>query len=132
LNLIGQALKNFQHNMLISTNSSVLVNVQELFLIRLKAVLERNLANTDLNVEMLASAMHVSKSTLNRKLKAVLNNSSKNYIKEYRLQRAVELLEAGYKVCEVSQRVGFNTASYFTQCFKAYFKTVPSNLNRKN
>ena len=74
----------------------------------------------------MATEMEMSKSTLNRKLKSILNQSINDFVKQYRLQRSTELLEAGYKVSEVSQLVGIKTPSYFAQCFKAYYQKTPS------
>jgi AraC-like DNA-binding protein len=106
------------------------MTVKMLFLLDLKKHLDNHLANTDLDSAMIASEMDTSKSTLNRKLKAILNQSINVFIKQYRLQRAAEFLSAGYKVHEVSKRVGFQTPSYFTQCFKAYYQQTPSSFNK--
>lgn len=96
------------------------------FILKLKGPLDKNLANINLNAELVAREMDMSKSTLNRKLKSILNQGINDFIKQYRLQRAAEFLSAGDKVSEVSQRVGFKTPSYFTQCFKAYYQKTPS------
>jgi len=72
--------------------------------------------------------MAMSKSTLNRRLKSILNLTISEFTRQYRLQRSIELLHAGYKVKEVSQQVGFKTPSYFAQCFKLYYQRQPSDV----
>jgi AraC-like DNA-binding protein len=96
------------------------------FLLKLKRCLDKHLDNVNVNASLLATEMEMSKSTLNRKLKSILNQSISDFVKQYRLQRSIEFLEVGYKVSEVAQRVGFNTPSYFAQCFKAYYQKTPS------
>lgn len=100
------------------------------FLLKLRGGLDKNLDKTNLNAELMAKEMEMSKSTLNRKLKSILNQGINDFIKQYRLQRAAEYLSAGYKVSEVSQRVGFKAPSYFTQCFKAYYEKTPSAFHK--
>ena len=103
-------------------------HVSDPFVTKLHVYLDSNLDNTKLNVDMVADAMAMSKSTLNRKLKAVLNNSINEYLKKYRLQKSVLLLNEGHSVSEVAYRVGFESSSYFTQCFKEQFNQTPSEL----
>ncbi len=107
------------------------MTVKMVFLLRLKRCLDKHLANVNVNARLMATEMEMSKSTLNRKLKSILNQSISDFVKHYRLQRSIELLEAGYKVSEVSQRVGFKTPSYFAQCFKAYFQKTPSAFHKE-
>ncbi len=100
--------------------------VNDLFLSRLQVYLNENLSNSNLKIEMVADAMSMSKSTLNRKIKAILNTSINDYIKQYRLQQGAILLSAGHSVSEVSFQVGFETASYFARCFKDQYHKTPT------
>lgn len=100
------------------------------FLLKLRGGLDKHLNKTNLNAELMAQEMNMSRSTLNRKLKSILNQGINDFIKQYRLQRAAEFLSAGYKVAEVAQRVGFKSPSYFTQCFKAYYQRTPSDFHK--
>ncbi len=49
--------------------------------------------------------------------------------KKYRLQKAAILLSEGHSVSEVAYRVGFESSSYFAQCFKEHFRQTPSEFN---
>lgn len=106
------------------------ITVKMVFLLKLKRCLDKHLDNVHVNARLIATEMEMSKSTLNRKLKSVLNQSISDFVKQYRLQRSIELLEAGHKVSDVSQRVGFTTPSYFSQCFKAYYQKTPSAFQK--
>lgn len=96
------------------------------FLLKLKKVLDKNLDNPNLNEEIMAQEMKMSPGAMNDRLKSILNQGINDFIQQYRLQRAAEFLSAGYKVNEISQRVGFKTLSYFTQSFKEYYQKTPS------
>ena len=52
-----------------------------------------------------------------------------NYIKVERLKRAAQLLKMGdSKVSEVCYIVGFNSPSYFSQCFYKQFGLLPKDF----
>lgn len=103
-------------------------HINDLFYASLRTFLDRNLKQADLHAEMVASALFISKSTLNRKLKELGKPSINELIKAYRLQMATRILSAGYKVSEVSKQVGFKSPSYFTQCFKARYHKTPAEF----
>jgi AraC-like DNA-binding protein len=96
------------------------------FLLKLKRGLDKNLDKTNLNAEIMAQEMEMSENALNHKLESILNQSICDFINQYRLQRAAEFLSAGYKVNEVSQRVGFKTTALFSQSFEEYYQKTPS------
>lgn len=105
-------------------------HINDFFYVSLRAFLDRNLKQADLHAEMVARALSISKSTLNRKLKELGKPTINEFIKEYRLQKSIRILSAGYKVREVSKQVGFKRPSYFTQCFKAYYHKTPTAFAR--
>ena len=53
------------------------------------------------------------------------------YINDQKMKYAQKLLETGsYKVKEVSERVGYDDAFYFSRCFKKYFGYSPKNISK--
>jgi AraC-type DNA-binding domain-containing proteins len=102
-----------------------LPHVNKLFYLKLRACLDENLNNPELSASMVSNSMSLSKSTLNRKLKELGKPTINEFIKDYRLQEAIIILAAGYKIREVSHRVGFKSPSYFSQCFKAQYHKTP-------
>jgi len=95
------------------------------FLVNLYAIIENNLDASSLSVGFLARNLAVSKSTLNRKLILRTGLSPNKVIKRYRLQKAAILLLSGKNVSEAAYSCGFETPSYFTQCFKEFYKITP-------
>lgn len=56
-------------------------------------IINENLSETNLNVEMLAEAVGLSRVHLHRKLKELTNLSTRDFIKNIRMQQASELLK---------------------------------------
>lgn len=94
--------------------------------------IEANLKNEQFGVEMLAEKMGMSRSHLHRKLKQAAGKSVNQFIREYRLQRAMEFLRnEDMAVSQVAYEVGFGSPSYFTACFTEYYGYPPGEAKRK-
>jgi len=102
------------------------------FLQNLFKIIEDNLDDPVLTVGFLALNMAVSRSTLNRKLSAVIGLSPNELIRRYRLQKAATFLLSGKNVSETAYLTGFETPSYFTQCFKEFYKITPKEYSKNN
>ncbi|MBQ9667544.1 MAG: response regulator [Prevotella sp.] len=103
------------------------------FLHRLESIIERELTNSELSVDMLASGMNMSRSSLNRKIRGTLNVSPNDFIRIERLKRAAVLLKQGQtRVADVCYQVGFSTPSYFTKCFYRQFGLLPKDFYSMN
>ena len=114
-------------------NSMVTVNsVANDFLQNLFKIIEDNLDDSLLTVSFLAVNMGVSKSTLNRKLLTLTGLSPNGLIRQYRLQKAAIFLISGKNVSETAYLTGFETPSYFTQCFKEFYKITPKEYSKNN
>ena len=96
------------------------------FLNKARTVIVSNLENEQFGVSELARALGMSRSNLHRKIKSVSGKSVSRFIREVRLNRALELLkDQDLTVSEVAFRVGFGSAAYFTKCFHDYFGFPP-------
>jgi len=102
------------------------------FLQSLFKIIEDNLDDPVLTVGFLAINMAVSRSTLNRKLSAIIGLSTNELIRRYRLQRAATFLLSGKNVSETAYLTGFETPSYFVQCFKEFYKMTPKEYSKSN
>lgn len=96
------------------------------FIFHLEKAIEDNLRNEQFGVEELATIIGLSRSQVHRKLKISTGKSVSQFIREYRLERAMELLksESG-TASDISYRVGFGSPTYFNKCFKEYFGVPP-------
>ncbi|KJD33596.1 histidine kinase [Tamlana nanhaiensis] len=103
------------------------------FLKRLKQVVDECLTEPDFTAEAFANQMQMSRTQLHRKLKAVVGLSASEFIRNQRLQLAVNILKKhpDVSVSEIAYQVGFNTPSYFIKCFKAVYKCTPNEFSSK-
>ncbi|MFD2573187.1 response regulator [Spirosoma soli] len=99
--------------------------VQDGWLRTLYSVLDAHLDDSSFSVEQLAQYMALSSKTLLRKIQALTQLSTNDLIRRYRLRKAVDLLRAGHGVSETAYMVGFDTPSYFGQCFKEVYHVTP-------
>lgn len=93
---------------------------------------EANLRNEQFGVETLAESLGMSRSQLHRKLKQHTGKSANQYIREYRLTRAMHLLQTEeMSVSEVADAVGFGSPSYFSACFAEHFGYPPVEVKKR-
>lgn len=99
----------------------------EVFLTKAKNLVEENMNNFDFTVEQFQQLIGMSRMQLHRKLKALTNSSTSEFIRTIRLQRAAQILRTkGVNVSEAAYSAGFNNLSYFAKCFKEHFGMNPS------
>ena len=100
--------------------------VEDPFLKRLYEELETRLDDPKLGVDQLSEVMLMSRSTLNRKLRSLLDISTNDLVRQYRLKKGAELLAAGMDITSVAYKVGFSSPSYFTQRFREQYGLTPT------
>lgn len=108
-----------------------LLNRDEDFLNRLENVVKENLGNPSFSNKQLEQLLFMSHSTLNRKVKTLLDTTPNDYIRTKRLAMAAEMLAVGgHRVNEVCYAVGFNSPSYFAKCFKSIYGKQPAEWTK--
>jgi len=104
----------------------------EIFIKKALEVVDHQLSNSEFTVEAFQKEMGMSRMQLHRKLKALTNYSASEFIRDIRMQRAADLLESnGMNVSEVAYSCGFNSVSYFTQCFTEKYGVNPTKFAKK-
>jgi signal transduction histidine kinase/AraC-like DNA-binding protein len=116
-----------QSQLIISEPREDLPEVTDPFLVRLYKEMDDKLDDPTLGIDYLCKTMAMSRSTLNRKLKSLLNISANDLIRQYRLQKAASLLSSGLDITTSVYKVGFSSPSYFSQCFKDQYGITPSD-----
>ena len=105
---------------------------EETFIKKVLEVVEQHLSNSEFTVEAFQKEMGMSRMQLHRKLKALTNSSASEFIRDIRLKRAADLLTTnGINVGEVAYSCGFNSVSYFTQCFTEKYGINPTKYIKK-
>lgn len=99
------------------------------FLEQVYAVLDTHLDNEQFSVDVLAEEIGMSRRHLNRKLSALTDLSANPFIRNYRLQKALLMLERQEgNVSEVALATGFSSTAYFVKCFREKFGQTPGSL----
>ena len=107
--------------------------VEKKFLVKLNGFISANISLPQLNSEMLADRMCLSKSQLNRKVKSITGINTAAYIKQSKLVHAQLLLRDPEKtIGDIVLMCGFETASYFTKQFREKFGMTPSQYRKEN
>ena len=149
-------LKPFDENMLLARISNILENRRRFqqkfsidmntdslevdensgdkkFLNKAMSVVKENYKNPDFEVSDFIEAVGISKSLLNKKMQSLTGQSAGQFIRNYRLNLARELLLKNkvtrtMNISEIAYEVGFNDPKYFTRCFTKHFNVTPSSL----
>ncbi|OWW23282.1 hypothetical protein B4Q04_21280 [Zobellia sp. OII3] len=115
-----------QREVMLSPSEIMVTSPDQEFLNRVIELLEMNIMDAEFNAESLTSALSMSRSAVYNKFKEYTGLSTGEFIRRFRLKRAKQLLETtDLTVKEILYMSGFNTASYFTKCFKKVYRELP-------
>jgi AraC-like DNA-binding protein len=94
---------------------------------RLKKAIEGRLDDPSLTNKELAAYFKMGERTFSRKVKEATGKTPNQFIRSYRLSRAMDFIASGEYVTvnELSNAVGFKRADYFSHKFKEVFKKKP-------
>lgn len=85
----------------------------------------------DITLEQIASYSHISIGYCGRLFKKILETSPYEYLIDFRIKKSLDLLASNqYTISEVARLVGFNSLSYFIQCFKKKLNTTPKQYQK--
>ena len=101
------------------------------FMERVMEIMEANYANSDFGVQEFCDALGMSRTVASKHLNAQVGVPAGQFIRNYRLNMAKELLSAktgNRNITEVAYKVGFNDPKYFTRCFTKMFGMSPSSF----
>ena len=103
------------------------------FLSKAMQIVKENYKDSYYEVTTFTEAMGVSKSLMNKKMKNLTGQSAGQFIRNYRLNVARELIlknkiTRNKNISEIAYEVGFNDPKYFTRCFTRHFNQTPSSL----
>lgn len=87
----------------------------------------------DLSIEHLASVVYLTPDYLSRLFKKATGKSLSQYIRQFRMEKARELLLGSEKkVIQIGSEVGYPNYSYFCQSFREYFGNSPEKYRQEN
>ena len=97
---------------------------------RVMALMEQRYMDSEFGVQEFCEALGMSRSIASKHLNAEAGMPVGQFIRNYRLNMARELLSektGNRNITEIAYKVGFNDPKYFTRCFTKMFGVSPSN-----
>ena len=120
-------MKNLQAGTMDNVEVCKLMKVDELFRDKLLSIVDTQYENSDFSIEDLSEHLGLSRVHLYRKMKTLFGVSPTDYLRNYRLNKAMLLLKSRkYNISEVAYMTGFTSPAYFTKCFRTLYKVTPS------
>ena len=93
------------------------------------AAVENCYSDPDITIDAIAARLGVHRSTLIRNVYAVCKESPQKYLTEFRLQKALTLLnDSTLSIKEISEKTGYSSSNYFGKVFLRTFGKTPSEM----
>ena len=99
------------------------------FMERVMEIVEANYTDSEFGVQEFCDALGMSRSVVSKHLNAEAGLPAGQFLRNYRLNMAKELLSAktgNRNITEIAYAVGFNDPKYFTRCFTKMYGKSPS------
>ncbi|MBU3012073.1 response regulator [Polaribacter vadi] len=103
------------------------------FLSNIITAIEKNISDSSFGVEELSKEIGLSTSYFYKRLKLLTGQVPNVYLRNFRLQRAADLLKSnkGFNVTEVMYQIGIESPSHFSTSFKKLLGVSPSEYLKK-
>ena len=126
-----RAIEHYSNSLEVEPEKVALNAMDEDLLKKAVAIVEKHMDDVEFSTDDFAREICMSRSNLHSKLKALTGDTTNDFIRKIRFNRACKLLkEKRYTVAEISTMVGFNTPSYFSTSFKKYFGYLPTEYGK--
>jgi TolB-like protein/AraC-like DNA-binding protein len=103
------------------------------FISKLTDIVLANFSNENFGAEELANKAGMSRANLYRRLQNSKHEDISQFIREVRLNRAMEmLLNNEGTASEISFKVGFGSPAYFSKCFHDYYGFPPGEARKRD
>lgn len=108
-------------------NEANITPIDRVFISQVRDSIFKNMDNSDYTVDVLCSEIGMSRTSFYNKLKSLTGETPQDYVRNVRLNHAVELLKKGENnISEIAYMTGFRDAKYFREVFKKYYGVAPS------
>ena len=122
-----QLREKFSREITLQPRNINITSIEEQFLKKVENIIEKNLDNDQFGITQIQNALAMSRTQLYRKMKALTDQAPSEFLRNYRLKRAAQILsQQGENVTQAAYAVGFSNLSYFAKCFKELFGVAPS------
>ena len=116
----------------IASKFNSLNSEEEEFVTQLMEYTEKVWSHSNLTVSDFHKNIGYSKSGLYRTMMSIIGQSPNNFLKEYRLNKALDLLDRqASNISEISYQTGFSSPTYFSKCFQEAYGMLPSAYSKQ-
>ena len=103
------------------------------FLKQLVAFIDEHMDRSDMDVNLIAEELMMSRSKLYTKVKSLTGKSVVEFVLNCRLRKAAKLIiEENMTMREIMIQVGIESQAYFTNSFKKVFGETPTSFANKH
>jgi signal transduction histidine kinase/ligand-binding sensor domain-containing protein/CheY-like chemotaxis protein/AraC-like DNA-binding protein len=107
--------------------------VENKFMYEVTEIILAHISEENLNGNIIANDLCMSRTSLHRKLKSIAGISAGELIKNIRISKASrELVQTDSTISEIAFRNGFSSLSYFSQSFTSTYGISPKEYRQKN
>ena len=87
----------------------------------------------DLSITDISEELYINQTYLRKMFKEEMGMTLLEFITKYRMHMAKQLiLTTDYSLTQIAEKVGYNDVSYFSKCFKRYYKVSPKHMTKKD
>jgi AraC-like DNA-binding protein len=124
-------------NQIFNPNSDGKVKIKSAddnFLSEVVQIIKENITNSEFSIDLISEKTGLSRSSLFRKLKGLVDMSPVDLVTRIKLNHAAELLKTNkaMRVSNVAYESGFNDPRYFSTLFKKTFGKTPKEYSKEN
>jgi len=110
-----------------------ILKMEDAFVSKVRAVIEANLDNESFGVEDICQAIFLSRTQLHRKLKALTNKSTSQFIRTIRMHYAkIAIKQTDKPISTIAYEVGFKDPAYFTRVFTEMVGSSPTSFKAQH
>jgi len=96
-----------------------------------RTYIEQSYANSELQLEHVAQHVFINASYLRAVYKKEFGMTVSDYVTQYRMMKAKELLGiGGIRLSDIAEKVGYSDPSYFSKSFKKFYGYSPSEYEK--
>lgn len=107
-------------------------NADEQFLTRLNAIIDEHLVDSALDADAIGSMMHLSRTTLYRKMQSITGMGINIYVNRQKIAKAQAAMEqSDLSIAEIASSVGFADQRYFATVFKQITGLSPTRYREE-
>jgi AraC-like DNA-binding protein len=106
--------------------------INDPFLCQLFEILKHNFSNSSFGVQELANEIGFHQKTLNRRCNMILGKTTKEVIRQFRIQQSKKLLKENIKLLVIAYQCGFSDQAHFSRVFKKSVGLTPLDWLARN